>query len=337
MTPLQVYFALFILSLMFTEAIRRYALRKNLMDVPNERSSHSVSTPRGGGASIVLTFLMGLFYFYLTKAIPNSLFEACLGATLIVALVGLWDDFGQISQKLRILAHFAAAGWALYFIGDISSVQFVPGVSIPLFVLYPFLAFFLVWLLNLYNFMDGIDGIAASETIFIAVGGALLFALNDETNPTHSLLILMAVTSAGFLVWNWPPAKIFMGDVASGFLGMILGILALGSVIDSNVVTVWAWLCLFGIFLADSTFTLIRRMKTGQVWYRAHRSHAYQCASRKWGHKHVTLAVILINIFWCFPMAYLATQFPVYAALIAITAYIPLVVACFKLKAGLEN
>jgi len=191
----------------------------------------------------------------------------------------------------------------------------------------------LVWLLNLYNFMDGIDGIASIEAICICLGGSLLYWLTGHAQEAV-LPMLLAATVAGFLVWNFPPARIFMGDAGSGFLGIVLGLLALmaGWI---NPLLFWGWLILLGVFVVDATFTLARRLLRGDKVYQAHRSHAYQYASRRYaGHRPVSLAVAAINLGWLLPVASAVVLLKLDGALGTMVAYAPLVVLALIYQAG---
>jgi Fuc2NAc and GlcNAc transferase len=144
----------------------------------------------------------------------------------------------------------------------------------------------------------------------------------------------LAAASAGFLVWNWPPAKIFMGDVGSGFLGFVFGLFALSSY-QERPSLLWTWLILLSVFVVDSTLTLIRRLVSGERWYEAHCAHAYQHAARRYGlHSKVTLAVAAINAAWLFPLAWLASIRSDRAPLIAVAAVVPLIYTAFRYKAG---
>jgi len=153
---------------------------------------------------------------------------------------------------------------------------------------------------------------------------------------------------SGFLGWNFPPAKIFMGDVCSGFLGFSLGIFAL---MTSDSVNIWSWLILLGVFITDATFTLIKRILNKEIWYEAHSSHAYQHYARQLirqfqqqgfdshdartqSHRRVNYQMTLINIFWLFPLASIATFYPYWASLITLIAYLPLIFIAQHLKAG---
>jgi Fuc2NAc and GlcNAc transferase len=184
--------------------------------------------------------------------------------------------------------------------------------------------------------MDGIDGIAGVEAITVAACAAGLLILSGET--ALSIWILSLVFAClGFLVWNWPPAKIFMGDVGSGFLGVTLGGFALITSNQSEL-TVWTWLILLGVFLVDSTVTLVTRMARGAKWYEAHRSHAYQHLAIKYNsHKKVTIGVLIVNIAWLFPWAWLSVIYPGMGIVFVVVAYLPLIVVAIVNGAGREN
>jgi len=323
---------IFILTILLTYLVRHYALINNMMDIPNQRSSHRVSTPRGGGIAIVLSFFVGIFLALLLGYIELNIVVALFGAGLLVAGIGFLDDKSHVSQKLRLFIHFISAGWALYWL------QFTPHIQIYEYlfelewVILIVSIVFLVWLLNLYNFMDGIDGLASSETIFVTVVGAT-FSWLVQSNNHFILFLLLAAAASGFLVWNWPPAKIFMGDAGSGFLGLSIGILCYSASITSGI-TIWVWLIILGVFLVDASFTLLRRMFRGDRWYEAHCSHAYQFAARKWGHLLVSSLVSVINIIWLLPLAYIALNNPKWGVILTLIAYIPLILAAGLIGAG---
>lgn len=320
-------------SLLLTGALRRYALARSLMDVPNARSSHSVPTPRGGGVAIVLSFLAALPLLAVVGVLPWPVLWALMGAGAWVAVVGFLDDHGHIAARWRLLAHFIGVAWALGWLGGLPSLA-VFGFDLELGWLgYVLAAFYLVWLLNLYNFMDGIDGIASVEAISVCLGGALLYALLGEPAAVVAPLLL-AVAVAGFLFWNFPPARIFMGDAGSGFLGIALGVLSLQAAWIAPQL-LWSWLILLGVFTVDATWTLFRRLLRGDKVYEAHRSHAYQYASRRFGnHLPVTLAVLGINLLWLLPIALWVGLGGLDGLLGLLVAYLPLVVLAVKFKAG---
>lgn len=321
-----------IASWLLTGLLRRYALKKNLIDLPNQRSSHLVPIPRGGGMAIVLAFMSGMFLLYKYKGLDISVLMALFGAGVLVALVGFLDDHGHVPPLWRLLTHFLAVAWGLTWLGGLPALTTFGHIILPGWLGYMVVAVALVWLLNLFNFMDGIDGIAASEAIFVA-GSGYLFASHGMHADQQLVAVLLIGATVGFLIWNWPPAKIFMGDVGSGFLGVTLGVYAYWAITD-DVVSTWSWIILFGVFVVDATFTLLRRIQQRQKWYAAHRTHAYQNAAKKWGHLRVTLAISLINLFWLLPIAYLANMHREWGPALVILAFAPLLVLVLVLNAG---
>jgi Fuc2NAc and GlcNAc transferase len=326
----------FALSMVLTGVAHGYAVRQSMLDIPGPRSSHRVPTPRGGGISLVAVFLVVTALLFATGRVPYADFMAVFGGGLLVALVGFRDDHGHISAGVRILFHFSSVAWALYWAGGLPPV---PLGNTTLELGWPghiLAAIVLVWSINLYNFMDGIDGIASIEAICVA-GGAALIMLADGRKDFALWLGVMAAGAAGFLVWNWPPARIFMGDAGSGFLGFTLGVFAILTGV-SGALPVWTWVILFGVFLVDASLTVLRRILAGARWYEAHRSHAYQRAARRWGsHKKVSLSVLVINVIWLEPLAWYAARHAGQGPAVAAVALTPLLVLAWALGAGRED
>jgi Fuc2NAc and GlcNAc transferase len=325
--------AVALLSWLLTGALRRYALAQRLLDHPNERSSHTVPTPRGGGVAIVVAFCAGVLLLLATSHVQPRGAWAILGAGLGVAIVGFVDDHRHIAARWRLLAHFVAAAWALVWLGGLPALP-LAGTAIDLGAIGSALAaVLLVWLLNLYNFMDGIDGIAGTEAITVAAPGAALWWL--ATGSAEALVpLLLAAAAFGFLLWNLPPARIFMGDAGSGFLGLVFGVLAVWSA-HQQPQLFWTWLVLRGVFVVDATVTLLRRLWRRERVYQAHRSHAYQYAARvHGGHRPVTLAVAAINLLWLAPLAALIALGAIDGLLALAVAYAPLVALAYRYKAG---
>lgn len=313
-------------SALLTGVVRHYALRTQLLDLPNARSSHVRPTPRGGGVAVVVAFELSLLALWLLGGVPLPLFLALLVGGLMIAAVGLIDDRRGVAARWRFLVHLLAAVWALAWLGFPALP--VGGSTVDLGWLGLVLgALMIVWLVNLYNFMDGIDAIAGIEALTVAVGAALLAA----DSGAGGVLGLLALAVLGFLVWNWPPAKIFMGDVGSAFLGFVFAALAL----FAGGLSLWGWLILLGVFIVDATWTLLRRVLRGERWYEAHRSHAYQRAARRCGsHLRVSVVVGLVNVLWLLPLAYGAQRWPGYGPALVAVAYVPLLAAAARLGAG---
>lgn len=281
--------ASFVTSIVLTGLARRYALRHAVLDVPNERSSHTVATPRGGGIAILAAVLGSCAIAVLYHAVSVKDAVTLGAGALTLGAVGWVDDHRGLPARVRLAAHFAVA------IGTLVSFKGLPvlhvGTSvIPLGLLGWVLGTLgIVWSINLFNFMDGIDGLAASQTMMILGVAAALLLRRSETSLAIIALIV-AASCAGFLAWNWPPAKIFMGDVASGALGYLVAGLAVASE-NRDAVPLLIYVILGAVFLGDATVTLLRRIGSGHRAAEAHREHVYQRLSRLWNsHRAVTLA-----------------------------------------------
>ena len=321
-------------AIILTGLVRRYALNRSVLDVPNARSSHTVPTPRGGGLSIILVLPLVIGAGWWWGWFEIRVVLGLSVGVLLLSVVGFVDDHRPLSARLR----FSLQGLSAFF-----GLLLLPGLpSLPMgnwqlspFIVLPLLWLALVWLTNLYNFMDGIDGLATLEAISVLAGGALLLALAGVDQ--WQFLVLLCAPMIGFLCWNFPPAKIFMGDVCSAPLGLLLGMLGIWLAAETDL-NLWCWLILLSVFIVDATWTLIARMLSGQRWAEAHRSHAYQILSRRWGsHRTVTLGVVLVNIVWLWPWAALAYFHPAWALLCWLLAAIPLAAVCYRVGAGHIN
>jgi Fuc2NAc and GlcNAc transferase len=309
-----------------------------LIDIPNERSSHDKPTPRGGGLAIVLFFLGAVGVIYGLGILGCSEFMALFGGSVLAAGIGFLDDHHPIAAHRRLMVHILAAIWSLGWIGGFPGFSFgAIDLDLGLFG-YPAGVLFLVWMLNLFNFMDGIDGIAGSEGLFVSLAAAVFCYLGGSSSSPDvavQILVFLAAGCLGFLLWNWPPASLFMGDTGSGFLGFILGSIALMTA-HKGILNIWCWLILFGVFIADATVTLLRRVWRGERWYEAHRTHAYQHLSRRFGsHRTVTLSVIAINIVWLLPLAWSASAWPANGFLLCCVALAPLFLLAYRYDAGM--
>jgi Fuc2NAc and GlcNAc transferase len=303
-----IYLALtFLMSLSLTWLIRRYAIRKNILDIPNQRSSHKIPTPRGGGGAIVMSFLLVVSIMAMTGLVGHGLAYALIGGGLAIAAVGYADDVYQVSTRWRFGIHLLVAIWAVYSLHGFPVVDFGTW-KFTLSSWGNILAVIgVVWAINLYNFMDGIDGLAGSEGLFIALAGSI--ALSILHAPLCALLLLFFASAiAGFTVLNWPPAKIFMGDVGSGFIGYVFAVIAIHTANQHNFTIVF-WLMLMSVFICDATFTVLHRALKGERWYAAHRDHAYQnLIAYGASHQRVTLAITLLNVALILP----CTLFAIY-------------------------
>jgi len=279
-----VYVILFLCALVGTYIVRWYSFEKSILDIPNARSSHMVPTPRGGGLAIIIIFYIGLVYF--KDSIDIKLFYA-LWLGIPVALVSILDDVVTLSSKVRFVVQSISAIVALYCLGGVSFIDFtyfsMDGIWVNTIAVIAIL-----WLTNLYNFMDGIDGYAGIEALTVGLGIFILFH-----NP---LGLVIAVASLGFLVFNWHPATIFMGDVGSATLGFLFAILLFSDTSDGNI---YVWMVLLSLFWFDATVTLLRRYQNKESVTQAHKKHAYQrLVQSGWSHKKVSAFALLFNGFF---------------------------------------
>ncbi|VEG90370.1 MraY family glycosyltransferase [Legionella spiritensis] len=327
------YAVIFIGAALLTGLIRRYALATDLLDIPNDRSSHALPTPRGGGLSFVLCFMASMLMLGKQGVIPPGELYVFIGPCFIVAMLGFLDDRFHLSAVWRLAGHFMMAVLAIYLLRGFPVFFEMTPYVVSGYLLCVFVVFYLVWLLNLFNFMDGIDGLAAAESICVCAGGALLYYIHGQASLAVPPLLL-AVAVGGFLIWNFPPARIFMGDVGSGFLGFVIGVFSLQAAMAHGTLF-WGWVILAGVFITDATLTLIRRGLAGERVFEAHRSHAYQQAVQYAGkHWPVTVSVILINAAWLFPWALLVALERVSVITGITIAYAPLLLTAIKFNAG---
>lgn len=299
----------FLVAVLGTGLARRYALARSVIDVPGARSSHSVPTPRGGGLGIVAALVLCLPLVLWLAPLPATFLWGWGGGMVLVAAVGWFDDHRPLSPLLRGLAHALAAVWLVAWLGGMSELD-LGLVQIELGFFGSVLAVLgCVWVVNLYNFMDGTDALAGSQGAAAAMGGALLLAAGGAQGLA-GLAVALGGACLGFLVWNWPPARVFMGDVGSYAIGFSFVALALAGV-QQGAVPVLAWVMLLGVFVFDATFTLFRRLLQGERWYEAHRSHAYQrLVQAGWSHRGVALGALCLTLGLCLPVSALAVARP---------------------------
>ena len=282
-----IYIILLLVSFFLTYLIKNYMIKKSLVATVNERSSHTVPTPHGGGIALAITWFIGLIYLYFMGEIESNLFYALLFGA-VISIVSFFDDIYELSPKIRLITQAIVAIGGLYFLGGFSSLTFgILDISNPIFTNI-FAFFMIIWFINLYNFLDGINGYAGSEAIFLALAGFILFGGNQ--------FLVLAVAVLGFLYWNWNRAKIFMGDVGSTLLGYNIAIFTIYYA-NQEANNFWIWIILFGVYWFDATLTLIRRKLNKEKLSQAHKKHAYQRLTQSgWSHYKVTNYSIGLNL-----------------------------------------
>jgi len=299
-----------LLTCLTTRLLIPILAHREILDCPNERSSHQVPTPRGGGIAVIGSTLLAWAVFARTESVPSGVFGIVLGAVLLAA-VSWFDDLRGLSPIVRLLAQAAAVAVGILVVPGPRDLFYLAAIGLVW-----------IWWINLFNFMDGIDGLAGTEAAAIGAGLLLFAGVGAGADPALRTLAA-AVTGAaiGFLVWNWSPARIFLGDIGSVPLGYVLGFLLLDLAARGRW-TIAVILPLY--FLADATITLLRRLLRGERVWQAHREHFYQHAVRRGlGHAAVVKRVIaadlvLIGCGWAAENGWNATALAASAATVAI-------------------
>lgn len=310
-----------VLSWFATGLVHRYARRRGWLDHPIGRSSHSVPTPTSGGLGLVLLVSVGLSWS------PSIVIGG-----LMIAAIGLIDDLRPLPVAPRLAVQAAGVVVALEGMAPLGVISAGPfDVDVGLLGL---AAAWLagIWFINLFNFMDGIDGIASAEATFVGVfAGILVWPAAPELATAWWIV---GGAAGGLLVWGWPPARIFMGDVGSGFLGFVIVVLLLLS-LRARALDLYAALILVAPFVCDTTITLLRRMARGEAWYAGHRLHGYQHLARRWGgHMPVTGAAIALNLVLVAPAAWWSANDPERAPWVAAAVFAIIIVLVVGAGAG---
>lgn len=285
----------FVLTLLATAAYLPIARRLQFIDAPNHRSAHVAKTPSSGGLAIVFAVALSFLTAHvLDWGFRERATQLVLCMLLLLCGLGAWDDRRALSVYLRLLAFFAVS--IVVVVSSVNVVSYAPWVG-------PLLILALAWLLNLYNFMDGIDGLAALQAVVVA-GGMLVVGLANGANSDFLLLSTIVLGAfAGFLVFNWPPAKLFMGDSGSLSAGLLLGWLGLWAWQDALMSPI-VWLLLMSPFLLDTGVTLASRALQGERLTEAHSGHCYQRLARHWGsHRRVDIAMLVLQGVWLLPLS----------------------------------
>jgi len=313
--------------------VMKRATRLGLLAHPNERSSHKVPTPSGGGAGIVAG---GTVASLLLVLLIPGIGVPVVFAGLLMAILGYWDDRKPIPPQWRLGAQVLLTGSMLAVL-PMDGLATALGLFLPEWALMVGTTLIGVLFINLFNFMDGIDGLAGSEAVTVLLGMTLLAWAGHPDAALHPLfwwMLGVAAATVGFLFLNWPPARLFMGDVGSTWLGLMLGFFAFAS-ISGGWLSAPQWLIMTALFWADSLVTLIRRLLRGEAVWQAHRRHAYQKLARRWNsHRRVTLLAIAINVLVLLPLGYVAAVLPDLGWALAVLVLLALSALCAWAGAG---
>jgi Fuc2NAc and GlcNAc transferase len=315
--------ASFLVSVLLLAVLLRLAPRFELIAHPNARSSHRSATPTVGGIAIVIPIFVALAAGAIAAGIDggvDAVNEPLLGSVVLLAAIGFLDDLRELGAGLRLCLQTIAVLLFLYG-ADLGLAGFWQAV----------IGLLLLWHINLYNFMDGIDGIAAIQTLFFCIGSLLL--TGGVSGDTGLLIWTISGATLGFLAFNWPPARIFMGDVGSLVLGLIIGALVIelhrtgGQPFPASIILLTG-------FWFDASYTLCIRVFTGQPFARAHRSHLYQRLSDRIGHLGTTLLFALTGLVWLLPLAWLSVGHPAWSPACIAVATLPYLAGAVFLRAG---
>ena len=315
-------FLVLLLSALLTRLYRSFAINKEIISNPNNRSLHKVFKPSGGGIVFSLICVLSVSLLSFIGIIGFEMLMVFGLGAFCATLFGFIDDIYDINPLLKLIIQVVLSIWVLIWfdVGDLAILNWL-----PLWVSLILCCFLLVWMMNLYNFMDGIDGMAASGTIFACFALIITLIITSGFSTLVIILSLLMFSCLGFLIYNWPPASIFMGDSGSIFLGYFFGSLIIISLIDGNV-SFWTWLIVFSYFFGDTNITIIMRLILSKKWHKPHRSHGYQNLARILdNHKKVTAGVQVYNVFYILPLAILSVIIVEWAILFSILALMPVI------------
>ncbi|MDG2258406.1 MAG: hypothetical protein P8L68_07925 [Paracoccaceae bacterium] len=318
-------------TILFASIWKSIALHYGIASTPNHRTLHAGAIPVGGGIAIVMGWILTASILLWDGAINPSIYIGLLVGGGFMSVIGLIDDAIDLSARLKLLAHIVGTLWCLYWFGGVPPFDFLGLAVNPGWIGYPIAGIIILWMINLFNFMDGADGMLASCISFIGISmGGFLLLEGDYGNA--ALLFLVSAASMGFLVFNWPPASMFMGDAGSVFFGLLIPMLIISTVVVHSALF-WIWIIICGYVLTDTTTTLILRLIFVRPFLDAHRHHAYQSLAHRSGdHRHVTLTVIAIQVLWLLPIALLTYWVGAYGAIFTFIALAPITV--FSAKNG---
>lgn len=320
------------LSYIASRLYQFYAIKKDLLANVNLRSAHDSPKPTGSGIVLLILFFFCILLLGYWQLVSTHAMLACIGP-LFVGIIGYIDDRKELAVKVRMPLYIGAAIWSVYILGF--PMFNLGGIEVELgFVGLVFGVMSLFWLQNLFNFMDGIDGIAGTEVVFVCFAAVWIgseglnnlsignLSISSPGSDGWSIIVMITgLLALGYLITNWPPSRMFMGDAGSNFFGLMLGVFILG---DSSI-SIWVWLILLNQFIVDACLTVSIRLFKRQKIVESHSQHAYQHLNRRFGTVRVLQITILINLIWLLPIAYIAHRFPEQGFILLLLASLPLV------------
>lgn len=296
----------------------QYASKNRIVSSPNFRTLHEGDALTGGGIVFAIIFVIAVIYYWVNEALSDGIFFVFGLGACFATIFGFFDDIFNITAIKKLLVYILLSSWSVYWL-DVDLFSNI--VWLPNFLSMPFALFFIIWSINAFNFIDGIDGLAISISIFVSIMLIILILLLKNSSEMINIYLPLLACTLGFLFFNWPPAKIFMGDSGSIFLGYAMGSIILVT-IDRGELSIWTWLTILAYFISDTTVTQLARLIIVKKWYRAHRSHAYQNLARILNsHFKVTFGILIYHILWIFPLTIWTVLEPskaIYAVILAV-------------------
>ena len=312
-----------IISILGYILYKSIASRYNFIANPNFRSLHQIPIPTGAGVIFSSICIACFFIEYTIGKVDGTLYSILLIGGVFSVIIGFIDDVVGLSSSKKLLAQLCLSGLSIIFLdgGNILKISFFP-TWINAVICWVGL----LWLINLYNFIDGIDGLAAGGGLYFCISAIALISLSQHIQGEIFFpLALVGTCLATFLLFNFPKASLFMGDSGSIFLGFFFGVIVVYTV-NLGMISLCTWLILFGYFAGDTTATTISRIFMVKRWYGAHRSNAYQNFARISGsHVRVLSSILLYKIFWLFPIALGSIFYPDYNFVLLLVAYFPVI------------
>ena len=326
-------------SFLMTMILEKFFSKKDFfIDLPTDNTIHSKPVPSAGGISILISYLIFIFVVVIYANADYAVFLILFSSLVPIFLIGLLDDHYHVKVYIRLLVQLFSATIIVYYFQVYSNnFDFQIFGKQSLIIIFIFSIILSMWLMNLYNFMDGIDGYASNECIFVSFSASFIAYLNSPENLIYIYIAGIGMASLGFLIRNWYPAKIFMGDTGSVSIGCIFSFFIFYSASES-VISIYTWLILLSVFISDASYTLIVRIVTKKNIAQAHLRHAFHIlAIRKNSHKCVNKILIYINLCWILPLALLSNAYMDYHVIITFIAYLPLLISLINIGAGLEE
>ncbi len=330
----QFFSIVFFSTIIITYLYRLIAIKLGFVAIPNLRSSHKKPIPTGGGIVISFVYIISFIYllFFLEQT-TKEIFQVAVGLAMggiAITIVGFIDDIFNTKAFTKLIIQIILSIWIIFiFLGNLDNILSLTS-NLYYWPLMLAAIFLLVWLINVFNFMDAIDGMALSGSIMIAWSAALIIFFTQGNNENSVMLFLLGFICLAFLLFNFPPASIFMGDAGSLFLGYFFGGIIVKTFIDGDI-HIWTWLIILSYFLTETTLSTLMRIKLTKDWYKAHRSLSYQNLARILNsHRKVTIGSIIFYICWLFPLAILSSIYIDVGFLMFISAIIPIVIMVIK-------